>query len=110
MKVERIDHILTEKEAFELGNFFTKKELIELVEKKYPAIPSRKKLSEILIKISELGFIPVKPSRFIHCKNCGEPEDVSPITMFDYWDLKLKETYCSNCKKHLEETKQINLI
>lgn len=110
IKVERIDCVLSEKEAHELGTFFTKKELMELIEKKYPAIPNRKKLSEIIMQISEYGFIPVKPQRFIHCKNCGEPEDVSPITMFDYWDLKLKESYCKNCRKHFEETIQTNLI
>jgi len=102
-------------DAVELGDYFTKNELIELAIVKFPNIhkPKYLKLAELLLKISEQGVIPLKPERVINCKRCGTEIIVSPIKMIPYWELSDMGKYCKDCEKIIkklnEEPTQVTL-
>lgn len=108
-------HPLSIDDAIELGDYFTKNELLSLVIAKFPNIHKAKslKLVELLIKMSELGAVPVKPARIVNCKRCGKELDCSPIKMIPFWELQDKGKYCDDCdayiKKLNETSSQIKL-
>ena len=102
-------------EAIELGEYFTKNELLSLVAVKFPNIykPKNLKLVEILIRLSEEGVVPLKPERIINCKRCGKELVVSPIKLIPYWELSDSGRYCDDCeiliKKLNEKPIQVEL-
>ena len=105
----------TKTEALELGKYLTKKEVVELAEKKYPSIKTRLNMIELLIKLSEQGIVPVIPVRFVNCNHCGDMIEYRNLQMIPYWELLDKKNYCDNCKKMIEEmnkplAKQTHLI
>jgi len=109
-----VDKPLTKAEALELGKYLTKKEVIELVQKKYPSIKTRLNMIELLIKLSEQGIVPITPVRFVNCSHCGNEIEYRNIQMIPFWELQEKSSYCDDCKKLIDElnkpeTKQITL-
>lgn len=107
-------NILTDKQAIELGKYFTKKELIQLIEKKFPHIDTKMAIKKLIIKMSAEGFIPKIPVRIINCNTCGQEIEIEKIDMIKYWEIKDKGMTCKECKKEQKEKdkpiKQVNLI
>lgn len=110
LEIEPADHILSDVESRALAQFFTKKEIDDLVNKKYQMIKTNLPIRSILIKLSEIGQMPKKPLRMVSCLKCGMTKEFT-IDMCSFWELQ-KKYYCENCKKEIEalnnsKTKQI---
>ncbi len=102
LELEPASGVLDEKQAEELAEFFTKKEIDSIIYDKFP-IDTRLNMCSKLIQLSGLGFIPKKPKRFVSCIRCGMTKDMSPITMVAYWGLMEKKWYCEGCQKYIDE-------
>lgn len=102
LDVEPINHILSEVEAKELGMFFTKKEIDDLLGKKYPSIKRNLPMKNILILISETGNVPKKPLRVLSCVKCGMSKQFA-IDVCAFWELQNEKYYCETCKKEIDK-------
>lgn len=100
LDIEPIDHILSEVEARDLSMFFTKKEIDDLVGKKYPSLKRNLPIKTYLIKISETGNIPKKPLRILSCMKCGMSKEFQ-IDVCAYWEMQ-KKYYCEGCQKEID--------
>jgi hypothetical protein len=114
LEIEPCNHILSDVEAKDLSMFFTKKEIDDLVMKKYPAIKINLTKIKQLIKISETGNIPKKPLRVLSCMKCGMSKEFA-IDVRTFWDMQEMKYYCENCKKEIDalnkpKTQQTGLI
>jgi hypothetical protein len=101
LEIEASSGTLSETEADELSRFFIKKEIDDL-SRKFPVIDAKSSKCNNLIKLSELGYVPKKPKRFVSCMKCGITKDVSPISMVDFW-VKKDKFYCESCEKELDD-------
>jgi len=113
LNTEPIDHILSEVEAKDLSMFFLKKEIDDLVSKKYSVIKRNLPMKNVLIKISETGNIPKKPLRVLSCMKCGMSKEFA-IDVNAFWELE-KRYYCETCKKEIDalnkpKTQQIPIL
>lgn len=100
LDIEPIDHILSEVEAKDLSMFITKREIDDLVTKKYPAIKINLPIKTKLIMMSETGNIPKKPLRVLSCMKCGMSKEFT-IDVCAFWELQ-KRYYCETCKKEID--------
>jgi hypothetical protein len=100
LEVEPIDRILSDVEAKDLSMFFTKKEIDDLINKKYPMIKTSATIRNIIINLSQLGVSPKKPHRLIGCMKCGTVKEFM-VDLCAFWELQ-KKYYCENCKKEIE--------
>lgn len=113
LEIEPCNHILSDVEAKDLSMFFSKKEIDDLILKKYPAIKPNLPIRSILIKLSETGNIPKKPLRVVTCQKCGMSKELA-IDLCAFWDMQ-KKYYCESCQKEIDalnkpKTQQTGLI
>ena len=103
LQIKPIDHILTIDEADELGSYFTKRELVALVDSKGVKNTDSMKIIELLIKISEFGCVPVQPDRFIKCKRCSNLIKFSQIKIIPFLELEQRGQYCESCDEYIKK-------
>ena len=109
LELEPATCILSEVEAKKLSYFFTKKEIDDLVHKKFPSMKTGLSIQTNLIKMCEVGQLPKIPHRTVCCLRCSIIKDLYPINLFDFWELQ-KKYHCEKCEKTLQpKERQITL-
>ena len=108
LELEPTSRKLTIGQAEKLKLYFTKKEIVHTIGKNKLEINPNKKISDILIAMSEYGVKPKIPKRVVWCAECGKgimfdekrikDEKIDPIY---YCFLNDKEFLCEECKKSL---------
>jgi len=109
LKIENATCVLSEDEAKELSIYLMKKEIDDLIRKKFPSIKIGLSIQKNLIKISEMGYKPQIPHRIVCCMQCGIAKDFYPIKLIEFWELQEKY-HCEKCEKTLQpKERQITL-